>query len=98
MRRTDHFFGKWVWFALWALISGAILFLLGRWCLDSTNPSAAMALPIPQRFLTGLGFLLWIPITIITLTLILTASRFLVSKLRWASSAFSLVYPDWYRE
>ncbi len=88
MRQPEHVFGRWLWFAVCALVTGTVLFLFGYWCLDSTNiPPPPFALPLPQRFLTGLGFILIMPFLLVPLALILTASRFLASKLSRASSA-----------
>jgi len=82
-----HHVGRWLSRALWALGFGACLFLFGIWCLGSTSiPRPPLALPLPQQFLVGMGFLLWNPFTLVPLTLILTASRFLGSKLSWACS------------
>ena len=79
---------RWLWFAGCALVSGTVLFLFGSWCLESTNsPPPPLALPLPQRFLTGLGFMLLNPLSLIPLTLILVASRFLACKLSKPSAA-----------
>jgi hypothetical protein len=88
MRQPEHFLGRWLWFAVCALVIGTALFVFGYWCLDSTNiPPPSFALPLPQRLLTGLGFILVMPFLLIPLALILTASRFLTLKLSRASSA-----------
>jgi hypothetical protein len=85
--QAEHSLRRWLSYAVWALLFGVALFLFGTWCLGSTDiPPPPLALPLPQRFLTGLGFVLWNPFTLVPLTLILTASRFLVSKLSWAAS------------
>jgi len=88
MKQPEHYLGRCLWFAVCALLSEAVLFLFGFWCLESTDiPPPSLALPLPQRFLTGLGMLLWNPFTLIPLTQMLTASRFLVAKLRGVPSA-----------
>ena len=87
MRQVEHIRSRWG-FAVYALLSGIILLLFGYWCLDSTNvPPPSLALPFPRRVLTGLSFMLWNPFTLIPLALILTSSRFMVSKLSRSSSA-----------
>lgn len=87
MKQPQHFLGRCLWFAVCALLYGTVLFLIGNWCLESTNiPPPPLALPLPQRFLGGMGFMLWNPFTLIPLTLILTSSRFLVAKLSGVSS------------
>ena len=70
------------------LVTGTVLFCFGRWCIDSSDiPAPPLALPLPQRFLAGLAFMLVIPPLLIPLALILTASGFLASKLHRLSSA-----------
>ena len=87
---TEHSRGGWLRFTVFAILSGTVLFLLGLWCLDSTSvPSPPLALPLPQRLLLGLGFILLNPLTIVPLTLILTTSRFLALKLGWVYSAIA---------
>jgi len=84
-RRSIFVLGKCLWFALCALVSGAVLFLVGFWCLDSANvPGGGLSQP---EVLTGFGFLFGNPFTLVPLTLILTASRFLSAKLSWTASA-----------
>jgi hypothetical protein len=86
--QTKHFLGRWLSYALWALIVGAVLYLFGMWCLRSTDiPPPPMSLPLPRRFLIGLGLILWQPFTLVPLTLIIIGSRFLGSKLNRARSA-----------
>jgi len=64
------------------------LFLVGWWCIDSANiPPPMLALPLPQRFLSGLGFMSWDPFSRIVLSVILAASGFLVSRLNKTFSA-----------
>jgi len=85
--QAEHFVGKWLWFTVCAIVLGTVLFLFGLWCLGSTNiPSPPLALPLLQRFLSGLVFMLLNPLTVVPLALILTASRFLVSKSSWAAA------------
>jgi hypothetical protein len=85
--QAGHFHGRWLWHTTCAILYGIALYIVGWWCLESTNiPPPAFALPLPQRFLTGLGFLLLNPISLITISLIFTASQFLASKLSKASS------------
>jgi len=86
--RAEHCLGRWLRFPVWAFLFGTVLFLFGSWCLQSSDtPAPRLALPLPPRFLTGLGFLLWNPFSLVPITLILTASRLLMSKLSRASSA-----------
>ena len=88
MRQIEHYSGRRLRLAVWALLSGSILYLFGRWCLTSTDiPPPPLALPLPERLLGGLGFMLWNPFSLIPLTLALTASRFLVARLNWPSAA-----------
>ncbi len=75
-----------LWFASCAIVSGAVLFLFGNWCLASTNiPAPELALRLPPRLLAGLGFILVNPFSLIPITLILTVSRFLLPRLRRVS-------------
>jgi len=86
--QIGHFRGRWLWFMMCATLYGAVLFILGIWCLESTNmPPPPLALPFPQRFLAGLGFMLLNPAMVSLFSLILTASSFLVPKLSRVSSA-----------
>jgi hypothetical protein len=88
MKQPAHFLGGCLRFAVCSLLSGTVLFLIGNWCLESTNnPPWPLALPLPQRLLLGLGLMLWNPVTLVPLTLILITSRFLMSKLNKLSSA-----------
>jgi hypothetical protein len=88
MTHPRKFCSKWLWFALCVILAGTVLFLFGFWCLLSTGtPTPPLALPFPPRLLTGLGVMLWCPVTLIPLTLILVASRFLVSRLSRLSAA-----------
>jgi hypothetical protein len=88
MKQPAQFLGRCPWFAVCPVLSATVLFLIGNWCLESTNlPPPPLAIQLPQRLLTGLGFMFWNPVTLIPLTLILITSRFLMSKLSKLSSA-----------
>lgn len=82
MKQIKHVRNKRLLYAEYTLLSGLTLYLVGLWCLASTNmPRPLLALPLPTRFLTGLGLMLLFPIPLIPLTLICTASLILLSKL-----------------
>ncbi|MGO9203486.1 MAG: hypothetical protein ACLQM8_23435 [Limisphaerales bacterium] len=86
--KAEHSPGRWLQLPVWAFLSGALLFLFGLWCLMCANmPAPPLALPLPQRLLTGLGFMFCNPFSLVPIALILTASRFLMSKLCRSSSA-----------
>ena len=82
MKARRFFSGLFMQYGLFALLLGAVLFLFGFWCLDSNNiPTPSLSLPFPPRFLGGISFLLVQPIGLIPLTLGLTISRYLCSKM-----------------
>ena len=88
MKQPEHSLSRWLRLAISALPLGTALFLFGNWCLYSTNiPRPPLALPLPSRLLSGLGFMLYNPFSLIPLTLILAASAFLALKLRRSCSA-----------
>jgi hypothetical protein len=90
--QIEHFRSRCLWFIVCAILSGAVLFIFGLCCGESTDiPPPPLANPLPQRVLFGLAFMLLNPVTFSMFSLILTASGFLVSKLSWLSSAAAIL-------
>jgi hypothetical protein len=92
MKQSRHFVFSWLWLAARALLFWTSLYLIGNWCLDSTDiPPPPLALPLPPRLLAGLGLMLYNPVSLIPLTMVLAASGILALKLPRLSAAVAVV-------